>query len=189
MADRAGASVRRSRQWSASRSAAFLVRFPSRSPDYRNRGNSSSSCVCTTSGADRCVTCLGRFRRVGRLDWGKRDPFERIQIQRPDPATHAALQVPTVPEDFGRSSIFTTTQNAAAGAQDGGLETVYCTVCTTPKLAQQSHTVVTVSQNKYCAKYFASCQVPPLLRELIGQSRFATIQTYDMRSRDALTRR
>jgi len=30
---------------------------------------------------------------------------------------------------------------------------------------------------------------PPLLRKLIGQSRFATIQTYDMRSRDALTRR
>src|SRR6266403_4182066 len=51
MADRAGASVRRSRQWSALRSAAFLVRFPSRSPDYRNRGNSSSPCVCTTSKA------------------------------------------------------------------------------------------------------------------------------------------
>ena len=70
MADRAGASVRRSRQWSALRSAAFLVRFPSRSPDFRNRGNSSSSsrsvCLILTrraSGGSKSRTPIIRRKR------------------------------------------------------------------------------------------------------------------------------
>ena len=56
--------MRRSRQWSALRSAAFLIRFPSRSPDFRNRGNSSSSCDHTIWRASSRSVCLILTRRA-----------------------------------------------------------------------------------------------------------------------------